>query len=262
MRIRKSFVAGVFYPDGCEELRHYIDFFNSNLPKELPSATPYALIVPHAGYIYSGHTANIAYALAAKREEIKRVVVLGPSHRVYFKGASIAQFDTYQTPCSELPIDVELSTALEQKYSFLHFLPSAHEEHSTEVQMPFVEHYFPHAKVVEIVYGDIDYGVLSSLIDDLLIEKQTLVVISSDLSHFHPLEEAKRLDNFCVQAIKKLDILGFEECEACGLTGIKALSLSAQKRALSAHFLDYSTSFDRTKDATRVVGYSSFIIGE
>ena len=262
MSIRKSFVSGVFYPDSCEEVLHYIRYFNTNLPQELPSATPYALIVPHAGYIYSGHTANIAYALASKRKNIKRVIVIGPSHKVALRGASIALFDTYQTPCAKLAIDLELSTALEQKYDFLNFTPSAHEEHSTEVQMPFIEYHLPEAKVLEIVYGEIDASLLSSLIDALLIDPDNLIVISSDLSHFHSLEEAKRLDDCCVQAIKKMEPLGFSDCEACGLTGIKALVQSAQKRALRAHFLDYRTSFERTKDATRVVGYCSFIFGE
>lgn len=262
MPIRKSFVSGVFYPDACEEVLHYIRYFNTNLPKELPSNAPYALIVPHAGYIYSGHTANIAYALASKRKNINRVIVIGPSHKVPLKGASIALFEAYQTPCANLAIDLELSTALEQKYSFITFTPAAHEEHSTEVQMPFVQYYLPEVKVVEIVYGDIDASILSSLIDELLIDPDNLVVISSDLSHFHSLEEARRLDDCCIQAIKKMVPLGFNECEACGLIGIKALIHSAQKRALRAHFLDYRTSFERTKDATRVVGYSSFIFSE
>lgn len=262
MSIRKSFVSGVFYPDSCKEVLHYIDYFNATLPEESLSATPRALIVPHAGYIYSGYTANLAYSQASKRKDIKRVIVIGPSHKVAFNGASVALFDTYQTPCSHPCIDLAFSMALEQKYPFIQFISAAHEEHSTEVQMPFIEHYFKEASVVEIVYGDVDTDLLSSLIDELLLDSQNLVVISSDLSHFHSLEEANRLDTYCIQAIKNLALHHFNACEACGLTGIKALVLSAKKHSLTPHFLDYSTSFDRTKDDTRVVGYASFVLGD
>lgn len=262
-KYRKAAVAGMFYPDSCSEIKQYIQHFDQGiLPNDL-NVSPKALIVPHAGYIYSGFTANLAYHYAAsQRPDITRVVVIGPSHRVYVSGASVALFEAYHTPCGEMEIDLEFSHALQKKFPFLFFLPQAHEEHSTEVQMPFVRHYFKHAKVVEIVYGDVASEELSVLIDAVLEDEHSLVVISTDLSHFYTEEEANRLDNHCIQAIRHLDLQALGGgCEACGITGVKALVQSAQTLGLKPHFMDYRTSFDRTKDDSRVVGYTSFVFG-
>ena len=190
------------------------------------------------------------------------MVVIGPSHRVYIAGASIALFEAYHSPCGEIEIDLGYSHALQKKFAFLDFNPLAHEEHSTEVQMPFIRHYFKHANVVEIVYGDITHGELSTLIDEVLLDEKTLVVISTDLSHFYTEEQANKLDNLCVNAITHLDLHALSHgCEACGLTGVKAIVQSALSHSLKTHFLDYRTSFARTKDASRVVGYASFVVG-
>lgn len=260
MSIRKSAVAGVFYPQSCSEMENYIAHFNNQMPKISINEPPKALIVPHAGYIYSGYTANMAYYLASKRHDIKSIVVIGPSHRVYLKGASIGLFDTYPTPCGMLQIEHDLCQQLQKKHAFLGFTPSAHEEHSTEVQMPFIKYYFPEVKVVEIVYGDITYLELSSLIDGVLQDEHTLVVISTDLSHFHTQEQANTIDALCVNAITHLDVDGLEGCEACGLMGVKAMVQSAKNMGLKPHFLDYRTSYERSKDASSVVGYTSFIM--
>lgn len=262
-KYRKSAVAGMFYPDMCSEIKHYIAHFDQEMPELTLDVAPRALIVPHAGYIYSGYTANLAYHYtASKRSDIERVVVIGPSHRIYVSGASIALFEAYHTPCGELEIDLNYSHQLQKKFAFLTFLSSAHEEHSTEVQMPFIHHYFKQVKVVEIVYGDIMHDELSALIDEVLHDEKTLVVISTDLSHFYTEDEANKLDNLCIEAIKHLDLHGLTHgCEACGMTGVTAMVQSALNHDLKAHFLDYRTSFSRTKDDSRVVGYTSFVIG-
>ncbi|AOO63845.1 AmmeMemoRadiSam system protein B [Sulfurospirillum halorespirans] len=260
---RKSAVAGMFYPDNCSEIKHFIDHFTKAMPPLELDVLPRALIVPHAGYIYSGYTANLAYHYtASKHADIERVVVLGPSHRIYIAGASIALFESYHTPCGEIEIDLELSHALEKQFAFLSFNPLAHEEHSTEVQMPLIRHYFKHAKVVEIVYGDVTSGELSRLIDALLNDEKTLLVISTDLSHFYTEEEANALDQACINAISHLDLHALTHgCEACGITGVKAMVQSALTHNFQAHFLDYRTSFARSNDTSRVVGYASFILG-
>lgn len=263
MKVRQSVVSGAFYPSECDEIKHYIAHFNATMPKINVELTPRALIVPHAGYIYSGITANLAYNItASKRSDIKRVIVIGPSHRVYLEGASIALYDTFQTPCKDIAIDLDFSHQLKEHYAFLDFIPQAHEEHSTETQMPFIAHYFPEASVVEIVYGKINHEPLSLLINSLLEDTQNLVVISTDLSHFHTQEVANTKDKYCIEAINHLDIQSLEQCEACGITGVKAMVESAQKLGLKPHFLDYRTSYERTKDASRVVGYTSFVFEE
>jgi MEMO1 family protein len=261
-KYRKASVAGMFYPDNCSELKHFISHFDKATPPLKLDLLPRALIVPHAGYIYSGYTANLAYAYtASKRSDIERVLVIGPSHRVYIAGASIAFFDAYHTPCGDIKIDLSYAHTLQKQFAFLDFHPHAHEEHSTEVQMPFIYHYFKEANVVEIVYGDITYGELSSLINEGLKDEKTLIVISTDLSHFHTEEEANRRDKRCIHAINTLDLDALKSCEACGNLGIKALVHSALLHALKPYFLDYRTSYARSGDASRVVGYTSFVFG-
>lgn len=258
MSTRNAFVRGVFYPQTCEEIEHYIAHFNAAIKEPLPSVTPRALIVPHAGYIYSGYTANLAYVCASKHT-YERIVVIGPSHRVFLEGASLGEFDTYETPCGEHVIDKAFGDTLKHTFPFLTHLPQAHAEHSTETQMPFIKHYFPHTKVVEIVYGKLSSAELSTLIDALLETEKTLVVISTDLSHFYTQEEAATLDTQCIEAINTLNLEGFRECEACGITGVQALVTSALRSKLKPYFLNYRTSFERSKDASRVVGYTSFV---
>jgi len=268
MSSRTTAVAGQFYPVSCQEIEQYIERFNAvlkdnNYNESAVSIIPRAIIVPHAGYVYSGFTANVAFKTAAeKRGLVKCVVIIGPSHRVFVNGASIALYNNYSSPCGDMKIDLVFSNALNERFDFLHFAPDAHHEHSTEVQVPFIKYYFPDAELVEIVYGDQDYVQLSQLIDAVMEEQDTLVVISTDLSHFHTEQQAKGLDTLCIQAMADLKIAELESgCEACGMTGIKAVIASANKLALKSEVLDYRTSADVTGDKQSVVGYVSCLIG-
>lgn len=262
MEMRRAVVSGSFYPNDEKEIKRYIEHFNKNFSVDKVDIKPRAIISPHAGYVYSGFTANLAFNLSSK-ENFKRVIVIGPSHKVYLEGASIALYDEYETPLGNINIDKEYSLELKDKYDFLNFLEDAHYEHSTETQVPFIKNYFNGLEVVEIVYGKLDFKKLSVLIDELLEDKNNFIVISTDLSHFYTLEEAKKLDNICLNAIANRDLELFEKgCEACGLTGVKAIVNSALKNDLITKVLHYCTSFDRTKDDSRVVGYASVLIGE
>ncbi len=263
MSIRKSVVSGSFYPDKKEEILKYINHFNSVKTNVETFENIKAIIVPHAGYIYSGFTANLAYQLVSfSGKDIKRVVVFGPSHRAYLKGASVALYDEYETPLGNLKIDKEFSQKLIDKYEFLEFNEECEFEHSTETQAPFIKHYFNEVQLVEIVYGEIDYKNLSKVIDEVLKDKQNFVVISTDLSHFYTLEEANKKDNICLNAIDKKDLEMFDYCEACGKTGVKAIINWAIKNNYETKVLNYCTSADVTKDKSRVVGYTSALIGK
>jgi len=133
-----------------------------------------------------------------------------------------------------------------------------HAEHSTEVQFPFIKHYLPHAKIVELIYGDVEPKTLSEIIDFILNKEGCGVIISTDLSHFYNLGDANKLDNICLNAIVSLDTDMLENgCEACGKIGIKAMLMSAKKLDLKPHLLDYRTSADVSNDTSRVVGYVS-----
>lgn len=260
--LRKAAVKGSFYPKECSEIESYFKHFNQQLntitiPNEIKNISPKAAIVPHAGYIYSGFTANMAYHLMKKRQ-VKRVIVIGPSHHHYFKGISGSYYEKFETPCGDIAIDSAYLFALAKKFNIV-FEPKAHQsEHSTEVQMPFIKHYLPKCKVIELIYSDMDIQSLANIIIALLKNKDNLLIISSDLSHFHTLNEAKQLDYFCLKAVEKLDNDLFKRgCEACGKIGIQALILATQKLHLSSKLLDYRTSADTSGDKSSVVGYMS-----
>lgn len=264
MKHRKASFSGTFYPNSAKEIeKMMVQMCISDETKTELSAIK-AMIAPHAGYIYSGYTANKAYNLIQQQNiHPKRVVVIGPSHRIYLKGASIALYDEYETPLGKISIDYEFSNILKEQFSDLCFNPLAHSEHSTETQMPFIKNYFPNTQVVEIVYGDISVESLSSIIREIMLQSQTFIVISTDLSHFHTQEEANIIDAKFLQAIQTQDLNVLDtQCEACGITGVKALIQWAKENSLKTQILDYRTSMNTNHDASRVVGYTSAIIGE
>lgn len=253
-----------FYPENCNEINQFIDYFNEILDKNIEEKDrklfklkPKALIVPHAGWQYSGFTANFVYRMT-KNLNKKRVIVIGPSHKVGFEGASVCMEDKYESPCEILDIDMEYSKLLQEKFN-LTYLPSAHNEHSTEVQIPFIAHYMKDTKIVEIVYSNYSSDELSKLID-FVLDDDNLIVISSDLSHYYDKKTAMSLDYNCIQAVYDLDINKLNNCEACGKIGIEALIKSADKFGLTSLIVDYRTSADATNDESQVVGYMSAIM--
>ncbi len=261
MKNREMSVAGAFYPAQCSEINRYIDTFSKAIRQQAPKVLARAVISPHAGYVYSGFTANAAYRLI-DTHKIKRVIVIGPSHRVYLAGASVALYENYQTPCADLMMDMEYSKRLIEKYDVLSFDPAAHAEHSTETQVPFIGHYFNDVSLVEIVYGDLDYKNLVPIIESVMEDEENFVVISTDLSHFYTLEEANKLDNICLKAVEQMDMKGLESgCEACGMIGVKAVIQASKNQGLKTQVVDYRTSYDASSDSSRVVGYMSALIG-
>ena len=261
MNINKMNFSGSFYPESENDLKKYFEYFNKNKKNIVLNLKPRAIIVPHAGYIYSGSVANLAYNLT-KDVKPKRVIVIGPSHRYYLEGASISLYDSYETPLGNLEIDLSYANFLKENYSWLIFNDDVHMEHSTETQIPFIKNYYE-SKVIEIIYGEIDYMSLSTLVVELLKDDENFVVISTDLSHFHNLNEANIIDKKTIDAIEKKDIdLLDDACEACGIVGVKAIIEASNILNFKSQFLDYKTSFENTNDDTSVVGYTSFVIGE
>jgi len=263
MSLRKTVVAGSFYPNEKDKLLSFFDGFSKNIDQNYKNDFEHinAIITPHAGYIYSGKLSNISYSLCSLQNP-KRVIVIGPSHHVFFEGSSICIDDEYETPLGNIEIDIEFSKDLINKYNYLNTNEECAFEHSTETQAPFIKHYFPNAKMVEIIYANQDPNTLSTLMSEIIQDKDNLLVISTDLSHFHSLEKANKLDNLCLEAINKKDISILENCEACGKIGIKALLKEAIIKSLKSKVLDYSTSFDINNDKSRVVGYTTALIGK
>ncbi len=255
---REMSVSGSFYPAREVELERYFEHFNELYEEKnnLPNIKTKAVIVPHAGYIYSGYTANIAYRIL-QLSGIKNFVVIGPSHRVAFGGVSLCNFSNYDTPFGSIESADDIAGKLRAEFE-LECLSDAHHEHSTEVQFPFIKHYMSEVKIVELVYSQANADDISKIIDFVLALDDCGVIISTDLSHFHNLEMANHLDNICLDSIENLDIekLG-SGCEACGIIGVKAMLQSAKKLSLKSRLLDYRTSADASDDSSRVVGYMS-----
>ncbi len=253
--------AGAFYPASCSEIEEMIERWNGVRPADdnaealSSEVRPLSIISPHAGYIYSGFAANIAHSMLGNSKP-KRVVVIGPSHHVYFEDISISIQDSYETPCGDMPIDSAYARSLGEHFGLI-FVEQAHGmEHSTETQMPFIRHYNPQAKVVEMIYSNASYNRLSFIIDHILSDPDNAVVVSSDLSHFYTQQKAEQLDGICLEGIDRLDISILDHgCEACGIIGIKAMIESTQKLSLASKLLDYRTS----ADTGRVVGYMSAV---
>lgn len=263
---RTMSVNGAFYPAECTECETFFENFNNALDvalggNALMKLDPKILIVPHAGYVYSGYTANIAYRLLKESHpKRKRAIVIGPSHRVYLSGKSGSAYQAYETPCGVLPIDLSYLNRLKENFS-IQFLEEAHYEHSTEVQMPFLKYYFPDISVIEFVYGKEKPEELAEMIKFLVQDSENVVIISTDLSHFHPEKEANKLDSICIRAIDTLDRhLLHEGCEACGMTGVEASIIAANALHLQCQILNYQTSAETSHDRTSVVGYLSAVM--
>lgn len=255
---REMSVNGSFYPNEIDEIKRYFTHFEKiyDEKQNLVNIKTKAVIVPHAGYIYSGYTASIAYRLLAK-SGVKKFVVIGPSHKLSFRGVSLGKFESFETPLGDLKQDEKLYVKLQEEFS-LDFIPQAHEEHSTEVQFPFIKHYINDASILELVYSDADASYISQLISYILSDESYGVIISTDLSHFYTQDDALKHDKICLDALEQLDLNKLHSgCEACGMIGVKAMMLSAKELSMKPNILDYRTSADASDDKTRVVGYMS-----
>jgi AmmeMemoRadiSam system protein B/AmmeMemoRadiSam system protein A len=266
--IREPAVAGAFYPDKPEVLSRDIKKYLENSKKEKIEGDIIALVSPHAGYMYSGQVAASAYKLIEGRA-FDSVVVVAPSHRALFKGASLYDRGGYRTPLGVVPIDTELSKKMMERKKEIQFLPEAHsQEHSLEVQIPFLQVVLKSFKLIPIVmepywsWETCQY--LGSTIAETVRGKNVLLVASSDLSHFHSYDEAVRLDKIVLNHIERFDPEGFnrdlrsDRCEACGGGPIISIMLAA--KALGANqgkVLKYLNSGDVTGDRSRVVGYAA-----
>ncbi len=256
--LRKPAVAGSFYPERPEILRKMIWQFLDEAPAG--GAVPKALIAPHAGYIYSGPIAASAYKrLLSAKDRIKRVVLLGPSHRVGFEGLALSSADAFLTPLGSISIDKEaykLIAHLPQVF----VLEQAHQrEHSLEVHLPFLQEVLGDFKLVPIAVGEASPQMVSEVLEALWGGDETLIVISSDLSHYYDYESARALDSATSRAIELLrpEDIGHEQ--ACGRRPVNGLLLSAKKHHLRAKTLDLRNSGDTAGSRDEVVGYGAYV---
>ncbi len=270
MYVRKPAVAGSFYPADAKRLGAMIDKYIGEAVLPSGDGDIVAVVSPHAGYIYSGPVAAYGYkALADVKPDI--VIVLAPSHRARFNGASVIPEGMYETPLGKVPIDDVIGNSLCSKPAFA-FIEEVHAyEHSLEVQVPFLQRTLEKFLLVPVIVGTTDFDLCSRIAGELFNairdeKRKIAVVISTDLSHYHPYQEAVRLDSLFIEKLKEFDekalsdFLGCGSAEACGegplVTG---LILGKLMGAVKAGILRYANSGDTAGDKSQVVGYVSAV---
>jgi len=259
-RVRDAAVAGSFYPGDPEVLRVTVDRLLADAPLSPDGApTPRAVIVPHAGYVYSGSTAALAYARIARgRDAIRRVVLIGPTHRVAVRGVALPGADGFRTPLGVLPVAEEWAEERLAGVPGVCVFAETHRwEHSVEVQLPFLQRTLGDVEIVPLLAGDATGDEVADVIDALSDGPGTLVVISSDLSHYLPYDEARRVDAGTIAQIGALDG-PLDHLQACGATPVNGLLVAARRHGLRPELLGACSSGDTAGDRERVVGYCAF----
>lgn len=258
MRIRPPAVAGMFYPDDPDELVAMVDGMLQQA--KVPPIAPRALIAPHAGYIYSGPIAAHAYA-TLKDRDIQRVILFGPAHRVPLYGLGLPDADAFATPLGTIPLD---QTAMAQVASLpgVQINNAAHAlEHSLEVHLPFLQRVLPEFTLVPFCVGASTIHDVAGVMDALWDDPKSMIIVSSDLSHYLPYETARQIDAATVDAILALH-QPIEHEQACGATPINGLLEHARRYHLKAKLLDYRNSGDTAGDKAQVVGYAAIAFAE
>lgn len=262
MTIRQPAVAGMFYPHQPARLKQVVDEFIAKAASpEAP--VPKAIIAPHAGYPYSGPVAASAYArLAPARGLVRRVVLIGPSHRVPFRGIAATEATAYATPLGNVPVDRE-AVARALRLPGVGLLEAAHlGEHSLEVQLPFLQEALGDFSLVPLVAGDADAQTVARVLEALWDGPETLIVVSSDLSHYLDYDSARRIDATTTRAIERLDPDGIGGEQACGRVPIRGLLAVAKQRGLRVETLDLRSSGDTAGPRDAVVGYGAWAFYE
>jgi AmmeMemoRadiSam system protein B len=257
--IRPPAVAGTFYPGDFEELDEVVGELLAEAERPARPRLPKALVVPHAGYVYSGPVAASAFVrLAPHAAEIRRVVLVGPAHRAALSGLAWPGTRALRTPLGDVPVDVEaLSLVPEVRES----VEAHRREHSLEVELPFLQRVAPEAKVVPLVVGRASAEEVGRVIDALWGGPETVVVVSSDLSHYLPYDRGRAEDEeTCARIVTfATDLRGDE---ACGAAGINGLAWVARRRGLHAELCDRRSSGDTAGSRDEVVGYAAFAFYE
>jgi len=258
MNTRRAAVAGMFYPADTAVLERTVSELLAAVPASSDGAK--AIIAPHAGYQYSGLTAACAYRLLeGRRKMIRRVVLLGPAHRVYLQGMALPSADTFTTPLGDVPVD---AGAVKQVLGLpgTQVSDEAHaDEHSLEVHLPFLQTVLEDFQIVPIVVGNCPAHEVESVISALWGGDETLIVVSSDLSHFHSYESAREIDASTTARIEAREATLHGE-DACGAYAVNGLLLAATSHGLQVRTLDTRNSGDTAGDKSRVVGYGAYAI--
>jgi len=257
-KIKPTAAAGKFYTNNKDELSAQIDFFIANNTHDYKYNTR-AIIVPHAGYIYSGQLACNGFQYLDKN--IKNVFVIAPPHYVAVKNIALSIFEKWSTPLGELDVNQEINTELVEKFGCEFEDDAFVNEHSIEVQLPFLQKFLPHVKIVPILAGH-SYEKLTKIIAHYWQDSENAFVISSDLSHFYDTVQARKLDNTTAEMIETKNMEKFDHEQACGGVGIRALVNFAKNKNYSLIRVGMTNSGDITGETSSVVGYGSWLLYE
>jgi AmmeMemoRadiSam system protein B len=256
--VRPPAVAGYFYPGDIDPLKAALaKYLDVAVPPD--ETIPKAIVAPHAGYVYSGAVAGRIYArLKPARDRIRRIVLLGPAHRVAFRGLALSSAQAFASPLGYVNVD---RAAVEQ----VQFLPqmcvldAAHAlEHSLEVHLPFLQQTLGEFSIVPIVTGAVRPAQVREVLTRLWGGAETLIVVSSDLSHYHEYREAQELDRATSQAIENFDVEAIKTEHACGHSAINGLLLTARGKGMSVRTVDQRNSGDTAGARDSVVGYGAY----
>ena len=258
--IRQPAVAGMFYPDDPAELDAMLTGFLSQVSAKA-GPTPKAIIAPHAGYIYSGPVAASAYSqLIPLRDKISRVVLLGPSHRVYLTGLAASHASHFATPLGLIPLD-QTAIAMTLTLPQVHYMDSAHSsEHSLEVHLPFLQKVLGNFTLVPLVVGEAEPAEVAEVLELFWDDPHTLIVISSDLSHYHDYQTSQSRDRATTSAIEALAPERISYEDACGRNPVNGLLQLARAHHLHVTTLDLRNSGDTAGPHDRVVGYGAYSV--
>ena len=253
LRVRSPAVAGIFYPGGASTLAANVDELLAHVESK-PRGRPRALICPHAGYRYSGPMAAEAFA-QLRGEAYDQVLLMGPSHRVAFRGVALADVDAFDTPLGQLTITSKLDVLARSR--LFHFANAPHEEeHAIEVELPFLQRTLGRFTLAPLIFGETDEEAVAQELSNW-VSPSTLFVVSSDLSHYHTYDEAAELDRATIEAILRLDVEAVSQADACGRAPLAALLQLAHWQKWQARLLGYQNSGDTAGDRMRVVGYTA-----
>jgi len=262
--VRPAAVAGTFYPGDADVLRGEVALLLSEAPPPRPGAVrPKALVVPHAGYVYSGPVAASAYVhLRAPGPPVERVVLLGPSHQVAVAGLALPAAGHFETPLGRIPIDAAAAARALALPQVTRSGPAHQREHALEVQLPFLQVLLERFTLLPLAVGQATAEDVAAVLEALWGGPETLVVISTDLSHYLPYPAARALDLHTADQVLAFDAHGLEHEQACGRTPLAGLLLAGRRRGLSIELLDLRSSGDTAGGRERVVGYGAFALHE
>lgn len=257
-KIRRPAVAGLFYPADPDELRGEVrQFLNNATPGRIKA--PKALVAPHAGYVYSGPIAGNAYAqLSEVKENIRRVILFAPSHRMAFRGLAYSAAEYFETPLGSLEVDTESLAAIDSLPQVIKSEQPFENEHALEVHLPFLQECLGDIRIVPLLVSDATPEQVEEVLEMLWGGDETLIVISSDLSHYMDYETAQEMDSRTTRAIESLDPGALDHNGACGRTPVSGLLLAARHHHLKVTTLDLRNSGDTAGPRNQVVGYGAY----